>query len=330
MSVLRSLDNDALQLLLDQTIDLIRHQLPQTCSFGQVISLDTKHIIAWVKENNPKVFIKEGRYDKLNQPKADRDCKLGVKKRRNTPTKEGQPLSGKPVTELYWGYASGIVVTIIPDYGEVVLAELTQTFEKSDLTYFFPLMELTQRRLGFPPPYGTLDAAFDAFYVYEYFHNAGGFAAVPLSQRGGHRSFDEQGWPLCSAGLPMPPKHTFQRHAGLVPHQQARHACPLLFPNPNGQSCPINHKRWPKGGCLTTLATSIGARIRHQLDRQHPNFKRIYQQRSATERINALAKDLGIERPKLRNQLAITNLNTLIYVLLNLRAFHRIRDRQAD
>jgi hypothetical protein len=40
--------------------------------------------------------------------------------------------------------------------------------------------------------------------------------------------------------------------------------------------------------------------------------------------------DLGIERPKLRNGQAIANLNTLIYVLINLRALQRIRQRKAE
>ena len=52
--------------------------------------------------------------------------------------------------------------------------------------------------------------------------------------------------------------------------------------------------------------------------------------RTATERINSLAVELGIERPKLRNQRAISNLNTLIYVLLNLRAWRRIRQQKRE
>jgi hypothetical protein len=36
---------------------------------------------------------------------------------------------------------------------------------------------------------------------------------------------------------------------------------------------------------------------------------------------------LGIERPRFRNQQAIANINSLIYVLLNLRAIQRIRRR---
>lgn len=48
------------------------------------------------------------------------------------------------------------------------------------------------------------------------------------------------------------------------------------------------------------------------------------------ERINFQAVQLGIERPKLRNQQAIVNQNTLIYVLINPRALHRVRQRKAS
>jgi len=50
----------------------------------------------------------------------------------------------------------------------------------------------------------------------------------------------------------------------------------------------------------------------------------MYKQRTAVERINSQAVALGIERPHLRNGAAITNLNTLIYTLINLRLFHRL------
>jgi hypothetical protein len=79
-----------------------------------------------------------------------------------------------------------------------------------------------------------------------------------------------------------------------------------------------------KGGCLVTMPTSPGARIRYQLDRESAAFKTLYNQRSATERINpqgafgsSQALELGIERPKLRRGSAIANQNTLIYVLIN-------------
>ena len=59
-------------------------------------------------------------------------------------------------------------------------------------------------------------------------------------------------------------------------------------------------------------------------------YKQVYKQRTATERINSQAVALGIERPRLRNGQAIANQNTLIYVLINLRALHRARQKKAD
>lgn len=67
-----------------------------------------------------------------------------------------------------------------------------------------------------------------------------------------------------------------------------------------------------------------GARIRYQLDRESDRYQQVYNQRTAVERIFSQAVALGIERPKLRNQLAIANMNTLTYILINLRAMHRV------
>jgi hypothetical protein len=357
--VLRELDNAALQFLLTASIRCLAALLPPEVAFGQEISLDTKHIIAWVKENNPKVFVRH-RYDKTRQPQGDPDCKLGFKPDENsaphpaetrpaalaaaaapagvpapaaTPTTAGLPASGplpKPTPgHYYWGYASGVVATKVPGWGEVVLAELTQTFDHGDQSYFLPLMARTEANLGFAPPFGALDKAFDTFYVYEYFHRAGGFAAVPWADRADHRkTFSPDGLPHCAAGLPMPRTGTFwQKSNCLVPHEDARYGCPLAGTASAEAGCPVNHANWGKGGCITTLPTSPGNRVRHELDRESAAFKDLYRQRTTTERINSQAFDLGIERPHLRNGRSITNLNTLTYVLINLRTLQRVRTR---
>lgn len=331
--MLRQLDNSLLQKLLDAQVKQLQQWFPE--GFGETISLDTKHIIAWAKENNPKAYIKEGRFDKTRQPDGDADCKLGCKRRHNkvVPTKEGKSASQVvSIGEFYWGYASGIVVTKVPEYGEFVLAELTQTFDKGDVTYFFPLMAETERRLGFRPKYGAFDAAYDAFYVYDHFHSDDhdGFAAVPYSGRGGKkREFDADGLPLCEAKLGMPLKSTLMdRTKAIIPFQRGRHVCPLVYPAPNGQTCPINHRKWADGGCKTSLANTVGARIRHQLDRDGEAYKSVFKQRTASERINSQAFNLGIERPKLRNERAIINQNTLIYLVINSRTMQRVHDKR--
>jgi hypothetical protein len=247
-----------------------------------------------------------------------------------TPTSEGKPASQAEVGEFYWGYASGVAATKIEEWGEFVLAELTQTFDHADVSYFFPLMAAIERRLGHKPRYGALDTGFDAHYIYDYFHAAGGLAAIPLAERGDPtRQFDAQGRPLCPAGLPMPLKGTFTCRTTLFHHQRGRYACPLRFPKPSGEACPIGDPHFAKGGCLVTMPTSPGARIRYQLERDSAEFKTLYNQRTATERINSQALELGIERPKLRRGSAIANQNTLIYVLINLHALQRVRARKA-
>jgi len=150
--MLRELPNSVLQYLLAESVRLIQAELRQyQLTMGECISVDTKHILAWVKENNPKAHL-EVRFDKTQQPAGDPDCRLGCKRQHNH-RKPPQPLGQEPPStpknyplpgealklgEFYWGYASGVVATKVPGWGEVVLAELTQTFDQADVSYFFP------------------------------------------------------------------------------------------------------------------------------------------------------------------------------------------------
>ena len=87
------------------------------------------------------------------------------------------------------------------------------------------------------------------------------------------------------------------------------------------QKLDVNHQG------LVSLSGRV-ARLRYTLDRDSEAYKQVYKQRTAVERINSQAVDLGIERPHLRNGAAIANLNTLTYVLINLRMLQRIRAHQ--
>jgi len=63
---LSELPNEVLQNLLDGQVSWLQTQLGS--DFGQVVSFDTKHVLAWVKENNAKAYIAEGRFDKSRRP----------------------------------------------------------------------------------------------------------------------------------------------------------------------------------------------------------------------------------------------------------------------
>jgi hypothetical protein len=339
--MLRRLPNAALQFLLADSVRVIGAELAaRHVPAVECVSLDTKHIIAWVKENNPKAYVAD-RYDKTKQPAGDPDCRLGCKRKHN----RAMSIDGSDSTatisvgEYYWGYASGVVVAKVPTWGEFVIAELTQPFDQGDVTYFFPLMAQTEQRLGCRPRYATFDAAFDAWYVYAYFYRENqpdfGFAAVPFSEKGNYkakqRQFDAQGLPLCKAGVAMSLKFTFtDRTKCIIEHERAKYVCPLRFPTQTGRACPVRHCNWKRGGCTVEMPTSIGARLRYTLDRDSELYKSLYCQRTAVERINAQAVALGIERPHLRNGRAIANENTLIYVLINLRFIQRLHEGRTE
>lgn len=296
-TVLRTLPTDALQFLLDASVQLLRDTLPpdQPAGFGDTIAGDTQALLAWVRENNPKQFIKQGRLD------------------------------------IFWGYASGLVATRLPDHTEVVLAERTRPFNEDDSSYFEPLMQQVEARLGRKPRSGAWDTAFDAQFVYQYFHDAGGFAAVPLNpgKKGAGRQFAPDGTPLCAASLPMTLQFRYAHRTGHL-HTREKFGGPLLHPEARGQACPIADAHFAKGGCATTLAAGAGSRLRHTLDRESEVYKTLYAKRTMVERINAQAEGLGMLHPKLRRGRAIATRNTLTYVLINLRGLQRVRTTAAE
>ena len=155
---LRRLDERLLAKLLSNSLTAIRQVMPEV---GQTVVLDTKHIYARVKENNPRAYIRE-RYDPQRQPTGDPDCRLGVKRRKN----QGDSASSE--TEYLWGYGSGLAVSPTSDGDAVVLADFTQPFNENDVTYALPLLNRAMYHLGFAPRNVIADAAFDAWYVYQW------------------------------------------------------------------------------------------------------------------------------------------------------------------
>jgi hypothetical protein len=312
---LRRFDPAVLQGLLHSTVHTLQAEIP---GLGEIVACDVKHIYAWVKENNERVYVKD-RYQKAQQLKGDPDCTLGVKKKTNREQADG---STKVFKEYLWGYGSGVVAATDPVYGDVVLAEHTQPFHVNDITYFYPLYEQAVVALGKHPTHLAADPAFDAWYIYEFPARHGGIGAIPLNEHGHTpNKRDPDGTPLCAKGLRMHPTYQFNHTYG---YRAQRFRCPLLFPENTGASC--DHEQFAKGkGCVKDVNWELGGRMRVLLDRTGPLYKGIYNQRTACERINSQAKELGIERPKVRNGRSVRHLNTLIYIVINVRALKRVR-----
>src|SRR5437588_6151387 len=239
------------------------------------------------------------------QPRGDPDCRVGVKSSTNQEQPDG---SKKERKEYLWGYGSGIATATTPDYGDMVIADLTQPFNASDVSYFLRLYIQTVAVLGRFPLHVTADAAYDAWYTYQICAHRSGIAAIPLNLHG-HEEVprDRDGVPLCPIGLRMHPTYRFLHTKGY--HAQ-RYRCPLLFPRRTGETC--THEQFLKDkGCVKDINIEKGGLMRAMLDRSSPLYRAVYRQRTSAERINSQAKARCIERPKVRQGDSVKRLNTL-------------------
>src|SRR6266702_7223940 len=196
---LRTLDHLLLQDLLAATVTALQEAIP---GLGETVAFDVKHIFAWVRENNPNVYVK-GRFDVTHIPKGDPDCRLGIKKSSN----QVQPDGSKKVKKVsLFGYGTGVAACTDPVYGDVVLAEYTLPFNEADVTYFRSLFQGAVVAANQFPTYVAADAAYDFWYVYETVAHGPGIAAIPLNSHG-HEEVprDPDGTPRSAAGLRMHP-----------------------------------------------------------------------------------------------------------------------------
>lgn len=110
----------------------------------------------------------------------------------------------------------------------------------------------------------------------------------------------------------------------ILGYHAQRFQYPLLFPVKMGQTC--NHEQFTKGkGCVKDVNWERGGIQRVTLNHDGPLYHTLSQQRTTCERINARAKALSIERPRVRNARSVANLNTLTSVIINLQVFQKAK-----
>lgn len=299
---LGQLDALVLDRLLGHTVQHAVRVMPE---LGETVSIDTKHIYAYVKENNPRAQVKD-RHDPTCQPKGDPDCRLGAKPIHNQAETTAQATTTK---EYLWGYGTGIAVAQTPDKDAIVLGDMTQPFNANDVTYALPVLHKAMLSLGFPPPNITADAAFDAWYIYQGPAELGGIAAIALNTRGRLPfTLGPHDRPVCPCnGQEMQPKDKWIEDT----HRVQRFRC---------RDCNTVRK----------MIIEAGNVMRWRLDRQAAPYQALYRQRTATERINSQAKALGIERPRQRRLAPIARRNTLTYIIINIRALQRYHERHLN
>jgi hypothetical protein len=307
---LQETQNSHLKLLLYDTI----HNLQKLELLNGIAAMDTKEILACVKENNPKQYVKD-RFSKDNIPPGDKTCALGAKPSSNKDS------NGKKKPRYFWGYKSGAIFSQT-EYGLACLSEDTSPAAKADVKFFFPLL-LPLVLLGIDVKVFLADAAFDAWYVYAAIDALDAKAYIPINTRGHdtqNMEFGPNGRPVCQKGLEMDNGGKwFDKQKG---YHRLKATCPLVNPRTGKRkkkhaniNCQILDSK-PKG-CSRVINLDDPDNLRFAIDRKSREFKGVYKQRTQAERGFSIFKAYGMETPIQRNINSVANLSTLAYCLMN-------------
>lgn len=143
---------------------------------SKYLSIDSTPIIAWVKQNNPKMFV-EGKFDKTKFPQGDPEARLGFMaiKRQSRHSKERQLelfniSSGKDKTTkeiiLFWGYRNHVIFDAL---SELPVFEKTFPANVSDCTVTVPAFKELKAYFKLKGLKGVLgDAAHDSVSIRKY------------------------------------------------------------------------------------------------------------------------------------------------------------------
>ena len=297
---LRETDNEALKKVMQKQVE---HLVKEGIVDGSFIGLDSTPIAANTKQNNPKSFGKN-KFSKENQPRSDKDCRLGVHTASNQHSEKNY--------EFYWGYKNHVLVDCITG---LPIFEMTTTANINDSSTTLEILSRTNSYLPLDGCTFLADKGYDVKSIYnavrDIYH---GEAIIPLKIRKTKNPKKlPVGNPICEAGLAM---HRDGRFSDCGRTRQ-KFCCP--FKRTSSQhGCPCQHKSFHKGtsatGCTKYITIPDDYRLSYSRDSQW--FKKLYALRTECERYNSRFKATGQERLWVRSFAAAANLNSIAHISL--------------
>lgn len=296
---IKNLDNAVLKEVMQSLVLALAKLGVIDTSF---IGLDSTPNKANTKQNNPKSFYKN-KFSKYNQPKADKNCRLGVQTASNQHNERNY--------ELYWGYKNHVLcdcITGLPIY------EVTTTANVADSSVALDMLDRTHSFLPITECTFIADKGYDVKAIYNtirYTYNGDCF--IPLNTRNTKNPKKLPiGNPICDAGLAMWKNGTYNDGK----RTRKQFCCP--FRHSKTSTCPVNHKNWNNGkknqGCIKHITVPDDYRL--SIDRQSVEFKSVYSLRTECERYNSRFKSTGQERLWVRNANSVANLNSVAHISL--------------
>lgn len=296
---IREFDNDVLQTVMQSQV---LKAVDLTLVDPSFIALDATPVKANVSNNNPKSF-KKDKFSKNIQPKADKDCRLGVQTASNQHDEKNY--------EFYWGYKNHILVDCISG---LPICELTTGANVSDSSVTLDMLKKANSFLPLSECSFLADKAYDVKAIYNTVRNTyNGDCFIALNKRNTKNPKKlPSGNIICEAGLAMHKDGKLSDNG----RTRQKYSCP--FKRSKSGSCPCNHKCWNNGkknrGC--TKYVTLPDDYRLSIDRSSIAFKAVYALRTEIERYNSRFKQAGCERVFVRNGNSVKNLNTLAHISL--------------
>ena len=296
---IRNFDHQHLkQIMQSQVLFLSQSGIIDTSFIG----LDSTPISANTSQNNPKSFA-GNKFKPYNQPKADKDCKLGVHTASNQ--------SNQKKYAFYWGYKNHVLMDCITG---LPIFEVTTTANVHDSSIALDILGQTNDFLSISECYFIADKGYDAKNIYNTIKKTFfGECFIPLNVRATKSlKLLPIGHPVCHAGLAM------HKDGKCYDQNRTRQkfCCPLKASKT--ATCPCNHKNFNNGkknrGCVKWSTLPDDYRL--SIDRNSKHFRKIYALRTECERYNSRFKYTGQERAWVRSQQSITNMNTIAHISL--------------
>ena len=278
---------------------------------AEYLSTDSCPVKSPVKENNPKTYTTENRFDKNRILKSDKEARIGVYIVH----------SGDKKIQFFWGYRNHIVNDAV---SELPLAEITKPANVNEATLLISQLEYLKKTFKISPKAIAADSAFDSHTIIEYI--AKELKAKPVIAKNPRRGanpdikISRKGAPVCLAGFEMASRgRCYEKDRNRIRH---KFVCPIKrsrrFAKKVGWFCPWNHPNFysNKFGCTTNLRTDVDTSIRGSIDYGSQTFKKIYAMRTASERIFSRLAVFSMQRSSIKGLNATSNMCSLAHIAI--------------
>lgn len=305
---------------------------------GRYLSMDSTAIIAWVKQNNPKVFV-EGKFDKTKFPQGDPDARLGFMslQKLKSNSKEQQldlfQSSSNNKTEkriiYFWGYRNHV---IFDSLSELPIFENTLPANVSDCMVIIPSFKELKKYLKLKPKGVIADAAYDSERIRKYIrHSLKAKDFIPINPRSKKQDIKltPHNTRVCIAGFEMYPWSKFKDRGRI----RRKFVCPIThsksIARKHNYRCPVNHPRFLKGGCYAYVRVDKSYRL-DAISPKSEYFKKIYRMRSGDERGFSRLLSFYMQQPILTGLNAVANHCTLAHISILAIAIAAVKAKQSD